>query len=77
MHVTKDTAALCTVMKAGGADAVLVASNPLSTQDDVAEDLSDVIFNGYRFKIIEVDEKVISKLRIIKEELEEVEELEN
>ena len=36
VHVTKDTAALCTVMQAGGADAVLVASNPLSTQDDVA-----------------------------------------
>src|SRR5574344_65083 len=36
VHVTKETAALCTVMKAGGADSVLVASNPLSTQDDVA-----------------------------------------
>ena len=36
VHVTKDTAALCTVMQAGGADTVLVASNPLSTQDDVA-----------------------------------------
>ena len=36
VHVTKETAALCVVMKAGGADAVLVASNPLSTQDDVA-----------------------------------------
>lgn len=36
VHVTKETAALCTVMQAGGADAVLVASNPLSTQDDVA-----------------------------------------
>lgn len=35
-HVTKETAALCIVMKSGGADAVLVASNPLSTQDDVA-----------------------------------------
>ncbi len=35
-HVTKETAALCVVMKSGGADAVLVASNPLSTQDDVA-----------------------------------------
>ena len=35
VHVTKETAALCTVMQAGGADAVLVASNPLSTQDDV------------------------------------------
>ena len=36
VHVTKETAALCTVMKAGGADAILIASNPLSTQDDVA-----------------------------------------
>ena len=36
VHVTKETAALCTVMQAGGADAVLVASNSLSTQDDVA-----------------------------------------
>ena len=36
VHVTKETAALCTVMQAGGADTVLVASNPLSTQDDVA-----------------------------------------
>ncbi len=36
VHVTKETAALCVVMKSGGADAVLVASNPLSTQDDVA-----------------------------------------
>ena len=36
VHVTKETAALCTVMQAGGADALLVASNPLSTQDDVA-----------------------------------------
>ncbi|GBF23167.1 adenosylhomocysteinase, partial [Candidatus Gastranaerophilus sp. (ex Termes propinquus)] len=36
VHVTKETAALCIAMKAGGADAVLAASNPLSTQDDVA-----------------------------------------
>ena len=36
VHVTKETAALCIALKAGGADAVLAASNPLSTQDDVA-----------------------------------------
>src|SRR5574344_401184 len=36
VHVTKETAALCIAMKAGGADSILVASNPLSTQDDVA-----------------------------------------
>lgn len=35
-HVTKETAALCLTMQAGGAEAMLVASNPLSTQDDVA-----------------------------------------
>ena len=40
VHVTKETAALCTVMKDGGADAVLIASNPLSTQDDVAAAVS-------------------------------------
>lgn len=36
LHITKETAALCTVMQDGGADIVLIASNPLSTQDDVA-----------------------------------------
>ena len=35
-HVTKETAALCLTMQSGGADTILVASNPLSTQDDVA-----------------------------------------
>lgn len=36
VHVTKETACLVIAMKEGGADAILVASNPLSTQDDVA-----------------------------------------
>ncbi|TMB27945.1 MAG: adenosylhomocysteinase [Deltaproteobacteria bacterium] len=36
MHVTCETAALVQTLEAGGADAVLCASNPLSTQDDVA-----------------------------------------
>jgi adenosylhomocysteinase len=36
LHVTAETANLMTTLKAGGADLVLVASNPLSTQDDVA-----------------------------------------
>ncbi len=35
-HVTTETATLARALKAGGADAVLIASNPLSTQDDVA-----------------------------------------
>jgi adenosylhomocysteinase len=36
MHVTAETANLMLALKAGGADVTLVASNPLSTQDDVA-----------------------------------------
>src|SRR3989344_4382300 len=40
LHVTAETANLALTLKAGGADLVLVASNPLSTQDDVAESLN-------------------------------------
>src|SRR6186713_3239301 len=36
LHVTSETANLMRTLKAGGADVVLCASNPLSTQDDVA-----------------------------------------
>ena len=36
LHVTAETANLAIALKAGGADLVLCASNPLSTQDDVA-----------------------------------------
>ncbi|MCU0499282.1 MAG: adenosylhomocysteinase [Anaerolineae bacterium] len=36
MHVTTETANLVRTLQAGGADIVLCASNPLSTQDDVA-----------------------------------------
>jgi adenosylhomocysteinase len=39
LHVTTETAVLMEVLKAGGANAVLCASNPLSTQDDVAASL--------------------------------------
>jgi adenosylhomocysteinase len=39
MHVTTETANLMKALQAGGADVVLVASNPLSTQDDVAASL--------------------------------------
>ena len=57
VHVTKETAALCTVMKDGGADAVLIASNPLSTQDDVAAALVkywDIPVLGYAGESVEV-----------------------
>jgi adenosylhomocysteinase len=39
LHVTSETANLAHVLKMGGADVVLVASNPLSTQDDIAATL--------------------------------------
>jgi adenosylhomocysteinase len=39
LHVTTETASLVQTLKAGGAEVVLCASNPLSTQDDVAASL--------------------------------------
>ena len=39
LHVTSETANLVRVLKAGGAQVALCASNPLSTQDDVAASL--------------------------------------
>jgi len=41
LHVTSETANLMRTLKAGGASVVLCASNPLSTQDDVAAALVD------------------------------------
>src|SRR5438874_5640618 len=41
LHVTSETANLMRTLKAGGGDIVLCASNPLSTQDDVAAALVD------------------------------------
>src|SRR5258708_31377725 len=39
LHVTTETANLAITLRDGGADVVLCASNPLSTQDDVASSL--------------------------------------
>jgi adenosylhomocysteinase len=39
LHVTTETAGLVRALEAGGADVVLVAANPLSTQDEVAASL--------------------------------------
>jgi adenosylhomocysteinase len=44
LHVTAETANLMRALVAGGADAVLCSSNPLSTQDDVAASL--VVHHG-------------------------------
>src|SRR6266487_3795685 len=40
LHVTTETANLAITLKAGGADVAICASNPLSTQDDVAAALA-------------------------------------
>lgn len=40
LHVTSETANLMKVLKMGGAEVVLIASNPLSTQDDIAATLT-------------------------------------
>lgn len=42
LHVTAETANLMRTLQAGGADVVLTASNPLSTQDDVAAALVNI-----------------------------------
>ena len=42
LHVTSETANLMKTLQAGGADVVLTASNPLSTQDDVAAALVSI-----------------------------------
>ncbi|TRM80091.1 adenosylhomocysteinase, partial [Sulfolobus sp. D5] len=41
LHVTKETAALVRTLKIGGAEVALAASNPLSTQDEVAAALAN------------------------------------
>src|SRR5664279_3927206 len=38
-HITTETANLARALQAGGAESILIASNPLSTQDDVAASL--------------------------------------
>ena len=49
-HVTTETANLVLAMAAGGADTVLCASNPLSTQDDVAAALVEEGIRVYAIK---------------------------
>jgi adenosylhomocysteinase len=50
-HITTETANLARALQAGGAESVLIASNPLSTQDDVAASLvSDWAIPVYAIK---------------------------
>ncbi len=55
LHVTTETAALARVLKAGGADVRICASNPLSTQDDVAASL--VVHEGIPVFAIKGEDK--------------------
>ena len=50
LHVTSETAMLAKTLRDGGADVVLCASNPLSTQDDVAAALVDDGISVYAIK---------------------------
>jgi len=49
-HVTTETAHLCMALKDAGADSILIASNPLSTQDDVAAALVEYGIPVYAIK---------------------------
>lgn len=49
-HITSETANLAKALAAGGADCVLIASNPLSTQDDVAASLVKEGISVYAIK---------------------------
>jgi S-adenosylhomocysteine hydrolase len=55
LHVTAETANLVRVLAAGGADLVLCASNPLSTQDDVAAAAPDIDREVARLKLNAMD----------------------
>ncbi|MDK2383663.1 MAG: adenosylhomocysteinase, partial [Candidatus Korarchaeota archaeon] len=50
LHVTKETAVLVLTLKEGGAEVCLSASNPLSTQDDVAAALSEGGIDVYAWR---------------------------
>ena len=55
LHVTTETANLAVTLKAGGADVTLCASNPLSTQDDVAAHL----VKDHGIKVFAIDRKSV------------------
>ena len=46
LHITTETANLARTLKAAGAEVVLCASNPLSTQDDVAAALVETLWHS-------------------------------
>ncbi len=56
LHVTKETAVLVLTLKEGGAEVCLSASNPLSTQDDVAAALAEEGIDVYAWRGMSEDE---------------------
>ncbi|MGC9117632.1 MAG: adenosylhomocysteinase [Thermoproteus sp.] len=50
LHVTKETAVLVRTLAAGGAQVILIPSNPLSTQDDVAAALAEEGIGVYAWR---------------------------
>lgn len=62
-HVTTETAQLCMALKDAGADSILIASNPLSTQDDVAAALVEYGIPVYAIKG-EDDETYVKHINI-------------
>jgi len=59
LHVTAETANLMRTLQMGGADVVLCASNPLSTQDDVAASL--VLNDEIAVYAIKGEDSIISR----------------
>src|SRR3989344_3692316 len=55
LHVTKETAVLAKTLVAGGATLHLSASNPLSTQDDVAAALDSIGISTFAIKGMDSD----------------------
>ncbi|MBN2101498.1 MAG: adenosylhomocysteinase [Candidatus Aenigmarchaeota archaeon] len=56
LHITKETAVLLKVLKAGGAEVFACGSNPLSTQDDVAAALAKDGINVYAWRGVNTNE---------------------
>jgi len=62
LHVTKETAVLMKTLKVGGAEIALTASNPLSTQDDVAAALVEEGIDVYAWRG-ETEEEYMDNIR--------------
>ena len=55
LHITAETANLAKTLKAGGANVVLCASNPLSTQDEITAALASKGVHVYAWKFMDAE----------------------